>query len=72
ILKRFGFDVQRIVVTGHHPERFPGVPAEADSLRYGAAMTVSRLLGLGDTFECYAVYRGRVEERVARRSAERT
>lgn len=71
ILKRFGFEVQRIVVTGHHPERFPGVPADADSLRYGAAMTVSRLLGLGDTFECYAVYRGRGGERDAGRPAER-
>lgn len=71
ILKRFGFEVQRIVVTGHHPERFPGVPADTDSLRYGAAMTVSRLLGLGDTFECYAVYRGKGEERVAGRPAER-
>jgi len=58
ILKRFGFDVQQIVVTGHHPERFAGVPADARSLRYKVVMAISRLLGLGDTFECYAVYRG--------------
>lgn len=60
ILKRFGFKVQRIVVTGHHPERFPGVPDNPRSLRYQVAMVLSRLLGLGDTFECYAVYEGRV------------
>ncbi|MBU1081986.1 MAG: methyltransferase domain-containing protein [Spirochaetes bacterium] len=59
ILKRFGFEVQRIVVTGHHPERFPGVPADPRTLRYKAAMAASRLCGLGDTFECYAVYTGR-------------
>lgn len=59
ILRRFGFKVQRIVVTGHHPERYPGVPSEARSARYRAMMAVSRLLGLGDTFECYAVYEGR-------------
>ncbi|OHD27204.1 MAG: hypothetical protein A2Y38_17700 [Spirochaetes bacterium GWB1_59_5] len=61
ILKRFGFEVQQIVVTGHHPERFAGVPADAKSLRYKVAMATSRLLGLGDTFECYAVYRGLVD-----------
>jgi 2-polyprenyl-3-methyl-5-hydroxy-6-metoxy-1,4-benzoquinol methylase len=59
ILKAFGFKVQRIVVTGHHPERYPGVPAEPRSARYRAMMAVSRLLGRGDTFECYAAYEGR-------------
>ncbi|GAB1455475.1 hypothetical protein MASR2M48_07820 [Spirochaetota bacterium] len=58
ILKRFGFDVQRIVVTGHHPERFSGVPNEPASIRYKATMACSRMLGLGDTFECYASYSG--------------
>ena len=55
ILKRFGFRVQRIVITGHHPERFPWVPASEKTLRYQAASIVSRAFGLGDTFECYAV-----------------
>jgi len=58
ILRRFGFKVERIVVTGHHPERFPGVPDATGSYRYSAALTASRLFGLGDTFECYAVYQG--------------
>ncbi|MBN2875154.1 MAG: methyltransferase domain-containing protein [Spirochaetales bacterium] len=58
ILRRFGFEVQRIVVTGHHPERFPGVPNRSTSLRYIVAMMISKLFGLGDTFECYAVYTG--------------
>lgn len=72
ILKRFGFEVQQIVVTGHHPERFAGVPADARSLRYKAAMATSRLMGLGDTFECYAVYRGLVDGGAAFRPAEHT
>lgn len=59
ILKRFGFDVQRVVITGHHPERLAGIPADPRSFRYRAGMAASKLLGLGDTFECYALYRGR-------------
>lgn len=58
ILKRFGFTVQRIVVTGHHPERFPGGSSNRGSLAFGVTMLLSRLLGLGDTFECYAVRDG--------------
>jgi 2-polyprenyl-3-methyl-5-hydroxy-6-metoxy-1,4-benzoquinol methylase len=51
VLRRFGFRLRRLRITGHHPERFPGggaVPAWA--LRAG-----SRVLGLGDTYEAYAV-----------------
>lgn len=55
ILKRFGFRVQRMVITGHHPERFPWVPATGGMLRRGVASLASRTFGLGDTFECYAV-----------------
>lgn len=55
ILKRFGFSIQKIIVTGHHPERFPGVPDDPGSLRYSAALGLSRFFGLGDTFECYAL-----------------
>jgi len=51
VLRRFGFRLRRIRVTGHHPERFPGaLPAAPGALR-----ATSRLLGLGDTFEAYAV-----------------
>ncbi|MBU0936471.1 MAG: methyltransferase domain-containing protein [Spirochaetes bacterium] len=55
ILARFGFSVKKIVITGHHPERFRGIPANPKSLRYRLGMISSRLFGLGDTFECYAV-----------------
>ena len=48
ILKPFGFTVQRIVVTGHHPERFPAGPTRRDSIAYGATLSVSRALGLGE------------------------
>lgn len=59
ILKAYGFRVERIRVTGHHPERFP----LARSMGEGGARRlvqrllglVSRGLGLGDTFEVYAV-----------------
>ena len=54
VLARYGFRVRRIRVTGHHPERFSwGASAR------GAARALidrySRVCGLGDTFECYAV-----------------
>jgi SAM-dependent methyltransferase len=49
LLRRFGFRLRRVQVTGHHPERFPGrLPA-------GLLRPASRLLGLGNTFEAYAV-----------------
>ncbi|TFG84261.1 MAG: methyltransferase domain-containing protein [Spirochaetales bacterium] len=54
ILKRYGFEVRILRVTGHHPERFPGVPANKASIRYRIAMILSRIMELGDTFECYA------------------
>jgi 2-polyprenyl-3-methyl-5-hydroxy-6-metoxy-1,4-benzoquinol methylase/spore coat polysaccharide biosynthesis predicted glycosyltransferase SpsG len=63
ILKAYGFRVERIRVTGHHPERLPGLRYLASKARRspfdGAAALVgrfvSRLFGLGDTFEIYAV-----------------
>lgn len=55
ILQYYGFKVKKIVVTGHHPERFPGVPNKASALRYRLMLFFSRLFGLGDTFECYAI-----------------
>ena len=58
VLARYGFEVTCVRITGHHPERFPG----ASRLREGGAgrrmlLAVSRVLGLGDTFEVYAVKR---------------
>ena len=58
LLSDHGFQLCRIRVTGHHPERFPGFLGKAArrsgvvSRALGAA---SRLLGLGDTFEAYSV-----------------
>lgn len=54
ILKRWGFALERIRVTGHHPERFRGVPDKPSNPLYKAVGLWSRLRGLGDTFECYA------------------
>jgi SAM-dependent methyltransferase len=55
-LRRFGFAVKKIVVTGHHPERFPfcsGLTGGGGAV-YGAVLALSRLFRLGDTFEVYA------------------
>jgi len=68
ILASHGFELRRVRVTGHHPERFPGFlgrSAAGDTLgcgdfsgskaASGAVAWASRLLRLGDTFEAYAV-----------------
>jgi 2-polyprenyl-3-methyl-5-hydroxy-6-metoxy-1,4-benzoquinol methylase len=58
LLARYGLVLRRVRVTGHHPERFPGVfGAAARRWRLASAglLAVSRLFGLGDTFEAYAV-----------------
>ncbi len=58
ILKAYGFRVERIRITGHHPERFPLSQKVSGKLRkaaLGLCGVYSRILGLGDTFEVYAV-----------------
>jgi len=59
ILRRYGFRLRKIVVTGHHPERFPLLGRFADPTKKGPLyrflLFVSRLFRLGDTFEVYAV-----------------
>ncbi|MDR2576079.1 MAG: class I SAM-dependent methyltransferase [Treponema sp.] len=59
ILRRYGFRLRKIVVTGHHPERFPLIGRFVDTAKKGVLYSflffVSRLFGLGDTFEVYAV-----------------
>jgi 2-polyprenyl-3-methyl-5-hydroxy-6-metoxy-1,4-benzoquinol methylase len=56
ILALFGFELEKVVITGHHPERFPGGSRLAGKpgpvRRFFDA--ISRILGLGDTFEVYA------------------
>jgi 2-polyprenyl-3-methyl-5-hydroxy-6-metoxy-1,4-benzoquinol methylase len=54
ILRRFGFDVKKITVTGHHPERFPFCSRLKSGFAYNALLFLSRLFRLGDTFEVYA------------------
>jgi len=58
ILKAYGFRVERIRITGHHPERFPLPQKVGGKLRkaaLGLCGAYSRIFGLGDTFEVYAV-----------------
>jgi SAM-dependent methyltransferase len=60
ILAEFGFELKQTVITGHHPERFPLFPRKfrKGGAVYWAVYGISRLFGLGDTFEAYAVKRG--------------
>lgn len=56
ILKKYGFEVLRVVSTGHHPERFPEVKkagAKPGSLLWKITDLKSRQMKLGDTFEIY-------------------
>ncbi len=52
ILYSLGFKKIRIVITGHHPERFPVLGR--NKLGRAVAAAGSRLFRLGDTFEVYA------------------
>ncbi|MDR0637407.1 MAG: methyltransferase domain-containing protein [Spirochaetaceae bacterium] len=52
LLGNAGFDVKKIVVTGHHPERFP---RWTWFLGESALLKISQVFGLGDTFEVYTV-----------------
>ena len=56
ILRIFGFRVEKIVSTGHHPERFPSIKksgAEKGSLKWNLIDAISHARGLGDTVEIY-------------------
>jgi SAM-dependent methyltransferase len=56
LLSRYGFALKKIRVTGHHPERFPlGNRLRQGSLLWNLLLYISRVFGLGDTFECYAM-----------------
>jgi 2-polyprenyl-3-methyl-5-hydroxy-6-metoxy-1,4-benzoquinol methylase/spore coat polysaccharide biosynthesis predicted glycosyltransferase SpsG len=60
ILDRFGFEVRKTVITGHHPERFPVIGGLLKGERgpvYRFCYRMSQILGWGDTFEVYAVKR---------------
>jgi SAM-dependent methyltransferase len=66
ILRDHGFRVKKILVTGHHPERFPllGFFCDAKGGKKGRVYRflslLSRIFGLGDTFEVYAVKESRL------------
>ncbi len=56
ILRLFGFKVERIVSTGHHPERFPSIKksgAKPGSLKWKLVEAQSHAKRLGDTVEIY-------------------
>lgn len=53
VLRRFGFRVVGVRITGHHPERFPGVRKKG--LGLALISLLDRWLGWGDTFEIYAL-----------------
>ena len=56
ILKKYGFEVVKIVSTGHHPERFPACQKEniqKGSLKWNMIDKYSRIMQLGDTVEIY-------------------
>jgi len=58
LLARYGFRLAAIRVTGHHPERFPGLVgrlARRGTVGHATVLAASRLARLGDTFEAYAV-----------------
>jgi hypothetical protein len=58
LLARRGFRLSKVNVTGHHPERFPGFAGRwgsAGGIGRSLVLAASRLAGLGDTFEAYAV-----------------
>ena len=59
VLPRFGLNVVKIKITGHHPERFPWMKRSSGAEGRGVLSTVtlwiSKLFRLGDTFEVYAV-----------------
>jgi len=54
VLSRFGFKVKRIRITGHHPERFSSFSLFKTKLGYNIFIIISKIFGLGDTFEVYA------------------
>jgi 2-polyprenyl-3-methyl-5-hydroxy-6-metoxy-1,4-benzoquinol methylase len=57
LLRQKGFILKRIVVSGHHPERFPlagPLVSGGKGPLYRPLLALSRLFRLGDTFEAYA------------------
>jgi hypothetical protein len=60
-----GFKVKKIVISGHHPERFPILGRFArnkESPLYGVLLGTSKIFALGDTFEVYAIAAGHADK----------
>ena len=59
VLLLYGFRLRKIVVTGHHPERFPllgrYVKSSGKGCLFRLLLFASRIFRLGDTFEAYGV-----------------
>jgi len=52
-----GFKVRKIIIAGHHPERFPLFGKFSKNKKgfiYNVLLVISKLFALGDTFEVYA------------------
>lgn len=62
LLRDFGFRTKTVVITGHHPERFPWIHKKK-GFAYRLTMGLSRVIGWGDTFELYAVKDSSPEEK---------
>lgn len=60
IAARSGFKTRSVRVTGHHPERFPAFFSKM--LKSPVRAFLSRILGLGDTFEIYFEKTGETRE----------
>ncbi len=62
ILEKYGFEIVKIVSTGHHPERFPsarGKDLKKRDLKWKLLDKYSRLMQLGDTVEIYCRKKGK-------------
>jgi 2-polyprenyl-3-methyl-5-hydroxy-6-metoxy-1,4-benzoquinol methylase len=63
ILRRFGFEIASIRITGVHPERFPGIRKDSAAWLCNSTAFAGRICRLGDTFEVYARKVGEMEHR---------
>ena len=66
ILPMYGFKLSNVRITGHHPERFPlmrRASRNGRGWRYRSVRGLSRIAGLGDTFEVYAVKERKAHEK---------
>ena len=56
VLQKYGFKVEKIVSTGHHPERFPYIKKnniKSGSIKWKIVDKISHAKKLGDTMEIY-------------------